>query len=194
MMRTCRFSRGAATVAMLLLALCSSLAFAPSANAQRPLQIDLIWRTQKLSAAGYVDSTTASINGAVQTVDTTKAIYIGDLAWERMTDTPATAVGAMRLEFTTTSASPATDSLFVAAETAPGPNGPWAQNATFIGFVGTSGDQYISGIVTADSDAQGTTGAGTIWMQQYIRFRVRADGNTAAIWLNGKGRLRYLQR
>ena len=107
---------------------------------------------------------------------------------------PTTAHGAFRVAFTS-SANTQTDTLFVAVESsADGTNANGCTNTTFVGMVGVSGEEYLSGIVTADTDQQGTVGAGTVWMQPYIRLRVRADGNTASTFLGARASILYLKR
>lgn len=148
----------------------------------------LKWRTQvaSVNALGFVDSLTASINQlgiTAATVDTTVAFSTADFAWANGVD-GITAHGAFRVAFTCPAANN-TDTLFVAVESSPDGT-VWATNSTFVGMVGTSGDEYISGVVTAGNATQGTTGAATTWMQPYLRLRVRADGNTNGNFLGAK--------
>ena len=148
--------------------------------------IRLNWRTSAANTAGYIDSSTASINGAIGTtgtIDTTVAFSTAGFAWVNGLQ-GATAHGAFRIAFTS-SANTSTDTLFVAVESSPDGT-VWCTNSTFVGLVGVSGEEYLSGVVTADNDLQGTAGAGTIWMQPYLRLRVRADGNTGALFPTAK--------
>jgi len=149
--------------------------------------IRLNWRTSALNTAGYVDSSIASINGAIGTtgtIDTTVAFSTAGFAWVNGLQ-GATAHGAFRVAFTSSAATASFDTMFVAVEASPD-GVTWCTNSTFVGLVGVGGEEYLSGIVTADNDLQGTAGAGTIWMQPYLRLRVRADGGTASQFPNAK--------
>jgi len=169
------------------------LAASTPASAAVPATAVLKWRTSAANVAGYVDSLAASINGAVQTVDTTAWFSTADFDWQAIsTANSATAQGAFRIAFTS-SANTSTDSLFVAVEASSDGVTP-CSNTTFIGLVGVSGEEYLSGIVTTDSDVQSTVGAGSIWLQPYLRLRVRADGNTGALFAGGKVKIHYLKR
>jgi len=191
--------RGASRVAAFLLALVLGSAFIAN-NASAQLQLpapdreDLLNRTFKaaVNANGFIDSTTLSINGAIGTtgtLDTLVAFDTRKFYWNT-SQTPATLHGCARLSVYG-GANTSCDSIFYALQTSTdGVN--WAQNATFIALVGTSGDEMISGPITCDSDLGGTTGAGTPWLQRWWRFIIRADGNTAAVWTGAKVRLDFL--
>ena len=169
----------------------ATLAFsAAPADAQSVLwgRQQLKFRTQVAAqnSLGYLDSLTASINGAIGTtgtIDTTVAFSTADFGWQNGTGN-GTAHGAFRVALVG-SVNTQTDTIFVAVESS-ADGTTWCTNGTFVGLVGVSGEEYLSGIVTADADLQGTVGAGTVWMQPYLRLRVRADGNTAASFLGAK--------
>ena len=167
-----------------------ALSAAP-ASAQTPVlwgRQQLKFRTQVAAqnSLGYLDSLTASINGAIGTtgtIDTTVAFSTADFAWANGAQ-GATVHGAFRIAFVG-SVNTQTDTLFVAVESS-ADGATWCSNTTFIGLVGVSGEEYLSGVVTGGNATQGTVGAGTTWMQPYLRLRVRADGNTAASFLGAK--------
>lgn len=142
------------------------------------------WRTSAANAAGYVDSLTASQNGAVGTtgtVDTTVWISTADWKWD-LSGSPATAYGIAKIRFHATGTPASTDSIFYAIETSTDGVTVGATNTTFVACVGTSGDADISGPLVADTDVVGSAnGTGALWMTPYFRLRVRPDGNTGAL-------------
>ncbi len=189
--------RGASRFAAFMLGALIALCAVVPAFAQLPIadRYDLKNRTFKsgVNALGFVDSSTISINGAIGTtgtLDTLVAIDTAQWFWGH-SSTPATAHGCARLSVYG-GANTSMDSIFVAIQTS-SDGTTWGQNATFIALVGTSGDEYISGPITCDSDAVGTTGAGTPWLQRWWRPIIRADGNTAAVWTGAKVRLDFLR-
>jgi len=186
----------AAFVFTLVAVVVSSLANLSPAVAQQtpaPAMKQIAWRTSAAIAAGYVDSMTASINGALQTVDTTVAVSTADWDWTPPTDIPSTAFGCARIAFQSTN-NTASDSLFYVQDNSlDGVN--WSSSATFIGdVVGTSGDKVLGSMLTCDGDALGSLGAGKLYLWPYIRFRVRADGNTGALFAAAKMYLIYFKR
>lgn len=173
------------------------LAASTPASAAIPKTVQLKWRTSAVSVAGFVDSSTASINGAIGTtgtIDTTTFISTGDFDWAAMGGaSPATINGCMRILFTGTADD--TDTLFVAVEGSVDGVNP-TSSTTFLTINGTATvyDRNIAGPITCDSDALVNSAGGNVWLQPYLRFRVRADGNTAATFLNARVYLRYLSR
>ena len=181
--------------AVLVGALCAS--FITPASAAVPASMSLKWRTSAAGAVGYVDSSTASINHVGLTsasVDTTAWFSTSDFDWQAMTTGHgATAQGAFRVSFTCPVTVAAYDTMFVAVESSADGVTP-CSNTTFIGMVGVGGEEYISGVVTSSSTTQTTVGAGSIWLQPYLRLRVRCDGATTSSFLAAKVKIHYLKR
>lgn len=153
------------------------------ADARKLVTVNGVWRTSAANERGYVDSTTASINGAVQTVDT---LYfdISDIAPDAGS-VNTTAWGCMRLSFmapTNTSV----DTLFFATEPIIG--GVAIPSTSFSNAIAvTAGDKVISAAITCDADAVIPNLA---WVTS-VRFRVRADGNTGAAFLASRAFLTF---
>jgi hypothetical protein len=140
------------------------------------------WRTSAANVNGYVDSLTASCNGALQTVDTTATIVLQGITSYTSGTVNTTVYGGIRVFFSTTSAATNAnfDTIFVAAE-AISPDGVAISNTTFLNFItGTDGDDAVYGTLQFDSDAA-INAAGHLWGIPSFRLRVRADGDTAVL-------------
>ena len=177
-----RFVGAALCTALLLVAAIPSATVA--GNKWRPVDVD--WRTSAVSVAGFVDSSTASINGALQTVDTTEWIPTQefDLTGVGAGAVNTTAYGGIKVWIYGTTFT-SVDTLFIAMETSPDAVSPIG-NTTFSNMVATTaGDDAVSIHIQADSDA----GNLNLWGAPFVRFRVRADGNTGALIANAKIRI-----
>lgn len=168
----------------LLVAGACLLSFGTAIAAPHLIFKEVKWRTSAANADGYVDSLTASSNGALQTVDTTAIITLPDLASAEFHggSVNTTAYGAIRVLFSTGSAAANSnfDTLFVAAEVVM-PDGTPISNGTFLNFItGTDADDAVYGTLQFDSDAAINV-AGHLWGIPSFRLRVRADGDTAVL-------------
>lgn len=170
-----------------MLALVAAMAISSSASANPPIHWtveQLKWRTQVsgTNAQGYVDSLTASIQGAVGTtgsIDTTVWFPTSKIAVPVDGTTNTTAQGLFKVWISNPSIGvfTSTDTLFIAMETSPDGVTP-IPNTTFSNMVvTTAGDDGVSLHFQEDSDA----GNLNVFCAPYIRFRVRSDGNTGAI-------------
>lgn len=134
------------------------------------------FRTSAANSTGYVDSSTASINGAVQTVDTAY-VDISDIKWENFS-VGTGQFGAARIWFTAP-LNTSVDTLFFAIEPI-APDGQPVSSTTFnYAIATTAGDEAISALITSDSDYI----VPNLAFCKSFRVRVRADGNTSARFL-----------
>ena len=137
------------------------------------------WRTSAANSTGYIDSSIASINGALQTVDTAY-VDVSDIVWENFS-VGSGQFGAARIWFTST-LNTSTDTLFFAIEPI-APDGQPISSTTFnYAIATTAGDEGISALITSDSDYISPSPA----FCKALRIRVRADGNTGALFPNAK--------
>jgi len=166
------------SVALLLFSLC---AVGTAEAGMKLIHRQAIFRTQTTvgGAQGYVDSSTASINGALQTVDTAY-VDLSDILWENFS-VGAGQFGAARIWFTST-ANTSVDTLFFALEPL-APDGQPVPSTTFNNAIATTaGDEGISALITSDSDYISPN----IAFCKAVRIRVRADGNTGALFPNAR--------
>lgn len=151
-----------------------------TASAARRLEIRQgVWRTSASNERGYVDSTTASINGAVQTVDTAY-VDLSGLVWDNgAINTTTFGVARLWLCSTTNTSS---DTLFYAVEPI-APDGQAVPSTSFNNAIAvTAGDEAIAAVISMDADAVLPNLA---WCNR-VRLRVRADGNTGALFPDAK--------
>jgi hypothetical protein len=125
---------------------------------------------------------TVMFDGAVQTVDTTEAVNTSDWAFWGGNAPAVSTSGICRVGIWCSGDGIAADSVFTAIDVAPTAKGPWQTGGTFVGGVGaTSGDDYLTMVLLQEVDLNdGVTTVAKLWGQQWIRFRIRVDGNTAA--------------
>jgi len=146
-------------------------------------QYQLHFRTSVagVNAQGYLDSLGVSINGAVQTLDTLAVINTAELSWSYPGFAQAgTAFGIARISFV--GANTSTDSLFVQTQCSPDGNN-WATSGFVAIAAASNADNCITGRpVQVDLDALGP-GTSDMTLCRYIRFILRADGNTASKFL-----------
>jgi len=125
---------------------------------------------------------TVFLDGAVQTVDTTEAVNTSEWGfWPR--NAPVVAATAIcRVGIWCSGDGISADSVFVAMDVGATKVGPWQTGGTFVGGVAaTAGDDFLSIVLLEDvDDNSGVTTASKLFGQQWVRFRVRVDGNTAA--------------
>lgn len=173
-------------VALGLVLCAASFASVSSAEVVKWRTENLKWRTSAANTAGFVDSLTASINGAVQTVDTTAAFSMDRLMVPHDGAVNTTAYGLFKV-WISAPLFTSVDTLFIAMETSPDAVN-WSTNASFSNMVvGTAGDEAVQLHFQGDTDA----GVLNAWGAPFIRFRVRADGNTGSIAAASEIRITY---
>jgi hypothetical protein len=164
---------------VLLAAIASFAFFGMSVAGMRLEPRAAVWRTSALNAAGYVDSSTASINGALQTVDTAY-VDLSDIVWENFSIQTGV-YGAARLWLTST-LNTSTDTLFFALEPIAPDGQPVSSTAFNKSYVTTAGDEALTALISSDSDYI----VPNISFCKAVRVRVRADGNTGARFPNAR--------
>lgn len=173
----------------LVVGLVATLYAAVAAAGPQPVYKELLARTSLAAAAGgFNDSTTATIGGDAVTIDTLQAFESKRIDWQGASgalNTTAHVIGHLFIESYGTVAS--FDSVFTAVDFGATATGPWV-SGTLVGTpLAAANDKLITVPVTADADA-----ASNHHMAPWLRFRVRCDGNSAALFTAAKFRFAYI--
>ena len=173
---------------ILALVLGAAVVLATSASAQGDWGSP--WRTKTLrwemygpgvAGSGTKTDTTfidGSDTGIATYQDTTEAVNIGDMhfGWAGQ---GSTVTGCMKVSLESSNGI-SVDSIFVAVDIGASSNGPWVTGSYVGGVACASGDDYMSVFVLCDDTNAAVTASDKLLGAQWIRLRVRADGNTAA--------------
>ena len=173
----------------LLVALaCAAVAYATTASAQGDWGSP--WRTQSLrwemygpgvAGSGTKTDTTfidGSDTGIATYQDTTEAVSLADMhyGWAGQASTVS---GCLRVNLESSNGI-SVDSIFVAIDVGASKAGPWIIGSFVGGVACTSGDDFMSVMMLCDDTNAAVTPSDKLLGAQWIRLRIRADGNTAA--------------
>lgn len=162
-------------------------AWAQDAYVSTPEQVK--WLVHIASTAGYADSSTKTLSmvGTTAIPDTTNAIDTADWAWGGLPMAAGTSPQIGRIYLTSANTCASVDTVFLAQDVSP--DGSKWSCGPYVGYGcgNTAGtDQCITAPIIV-STAGGTAGSTVISsMARYMRFRVRPDGNTAAVFTAAK--------
>ena len=130
---------------------------------------------------GAPDSSARTLNGAVQQVDTLVAIDISrydKLSPSQAVNTTAYGIGTIVVTAATVAN---TDSMFLAYDVSYDGGKTFPGSSAFVGYaVANANDKVLTIPLQVDSDAAWSA-AGGLWSVPWVRFRLRSDGNTAAL-------------
>lgn len=184
-----RFAQRLVPTFLLLLATVALSAAPASAISPRPVDEVVKCRTNRAAfpAPGYFDSLFQTINGDPISTDTSTTVTTADWDWTSVHEGVAntTAYAAAEL-FVWSAIAPASfDTLWVATDRRVS-GGAWAPGA-FVAFLpAAANDPLIVVPIFADADAATST-----FLVPELRFRLRCDGNSAALFQGAKLLLRH---
>ena len=151
---------------------------------------NVVFRTSKAAAvlgSSDTDSLVISMNGAVQTKDTSLVIPLANF------DIFSTALAAMttaydvgKIVFNSAGTAASVDSLFYTIDVSWDGGSNWVAGTEVSVLPANADDETIAGRLTVDADA-----VANIWGAPLMRIRVRPDGNTAAIFPSASVKIFY---
>jgi len=143
------------------------------------------FRTSKAAAvlgSTDTDSTKITMNGALQTLDTSLVMFTSNWDIFSMAQSITTTPYDMgRIVFNTTGTATSVDSLFYTTDITYDGGQNWVAGTEQSILATNSGDEPVVGRLIGDSDAA-SNAAGHLWGATAFRVRTRPDGNTGALY------------